>query len=53
MKVGLSAQASTQKMFGLVRDKDGKPLIKDIDNCPSEILSMLTSEELKELKENR
>lgn len=47
MKVG----KGKWKGYALVRDKYGKPKIDDIDNCPQQILDMLTPEELKELKD--
>ena len=38
------------KAYGLVRDKNGKPKVDDINNCPPEILNMLTKQEIEELK---
>ena len=38
------------KGSGLVRNAKGEPEITDIKNCPSEILAMLTKDELKRLQ---
>lgn len=38
------------KLFGLVRDKNGKPKVGDIHNCPPEILALMTKQEIEELK---
>jgi len=37
-------------MYGLVRNKNGKPQIDDINKCHPEILKLLTKKELKELQ---
>lgn len=39
-------------LYGLVRDKNGKPRIDDINNIPEQIWNMLTKEEQEEIKRN-
>lgn len=40
------------RAFALVRDAHGRPKIDDPDNCPPEILAMLTPEEREALHAN-
>jgi len=47
-----TSQPKTQ-LFGLVRDKDGKPKIDDLDNIPKPIWDMLTREEQEEISHGR
>lgn len=48
----LNVKAKTGKAtaYALIRDKNGKPKIDDIENCPKEILDALTKDEIEELK---
>ena len=39
------AQKVKIKGYGLVRDKDGRPLIDDYNKCPEELKALLTTEE--------
>jgi len=41
------------QLFGLVRDKDGKPKIDDIHNIPEPIWNMLSKSEQQEIENGR
>lgn len=49
MKV--KVQPGKVKTFGLIRDKDGKPRIDDINNIAKPIWDMLTDKEQQEIKD--
>lgn len=49
----IESEKSELKMYGLVRDKNGRPVIDDGDSLPEQILLMLTKNELKEIKNDR
>jgi len=46
----VKVQPGELKMFGLIRDKDGKPKIDDINDIPDPIWNMLTDKEQQEIK---
>ncbi len=49
----VTAGKSKIKAFGLVRDKNGKPKIDDINNIPTQIWDMLTNKEPEEIENGR
>ena len=49
----VKTQPGKFKAFGLVRDKDGKPKIDDINNIPKQIWDMLTETEQQEIDHGR
>lgn len=50
MSVNIACNTKVSAFF-LVRDKDGRPKVDDIHNCPNEILAMMTSDEIQNLIE--
>ena len=49
----VGAQKAKLRVFGLVRDKNGKPKFDDIFNIPEDIWNMLTPEEQEEIENGR
>ena len=41
----MNSNSSGFKMYGLVRDARGEPVIDDYETCPDEIKAMLTDKE--------
>lgn len=50
MKLSLNPNTSTYKIFGLIRDSFGVPKISRLSECAPEILTMLTTKEIEEIK---
>lgn len=48
-----SSQQTKLKLYGLVRDGDGKPVIDDKDNIPDPIWGLLTQKEQQEINYGR
>lgn len=45
----IGSQPGTVRAYGLIRDKNGRPVIDDINNIPGPIWAMLTKAEQEEI----
>ena len=47
--LSIGAKKGKVKGYALIRDKEGKPKIDDVKNCPPELWALLTDIEKEEL----